>query len=351
MEKCVSRKRALLGFWLRVACFALMTTLLLSYVCYVLTPKHDYGMCAMLNLYFQPKNSVDVLVLGTSAAYAAVNTNVLWQEQGIAAYNLCSAEQPFYISYYYLKEALKTQSPKLILLDAKPAIYRRDYAAGGRVALSTSGILSPLNRLAAINASVPKEEFWDYALALPKLHTNYRKLTAKDFVFPPDNGGRTSAWKGYIEMDVVKQHQPPLPVWVDTKRPLNPRQEEYARKIFTLASEKGIPVLLIGFPNPDYAHDHMFYNTLWSIAAEYGIGGINYNARENRFGLRYASDFADWQHLNVSGSVKLSKKLCEDLAAQFSLPDHRGDGAYASYDVCAARWFKAYPAYQGKGET
>ena len=121
-----SRKRQLAGFWLRLVCFAALTVLLLSYANFVLTPRHDYGICSMMNLYRQPANSIDVLTVGTSLAYAGINTNVLWEEYGIASYNLCSAEQPFWVSYYTIKEALKTQRPKLILLDAKPAIYTRD---------------------------------------------------------------------------------------------------------------------------------------------------------------------------------------------------------------------------------
>ena len=49
---------------------------------------------------------------------------------------------------------------------------------------------------------------------------------------------------------------------------MNARQEEYVRSIFELAQAEGIEVMLLGIPNPDYAHDHMYYNALWSIAEE-----------------------------------------------------------------------------------
>ena len=338
-------RRSQARFWLRGICLALVVTLALAYAAYVLTPKYDYGMCGMLNLYRQPQNSVDVLVLGTSLAYAGVNTNVLWDEYGIAAYNLCSAEQPFWISYYYLEEALKTQSPSLILLDAKPAVYNRDYSKEGRTILSTSGILSPLTRLNAIRACVGDEALWEFALVLPKLHDRYDEVVAGDFILPPDNGGRGGSWKGYIEQDEHEKHVRPSLVWVETRRSINARQEQYFRMILALAQTHGIPVMLAGFPTPDYANDHMYYNTLWSIAAEYGVSGVNYNDPDLRYGLRYSTDFADWQHLNVKGSVTFSRKLGEDLTAMYALEDRRGDSAYASYDECAALWYTAYPEY------
>lgn len=346
-EKKVSRKRMLAGFWLRFLCFAVLLALLLSYATYVLTPKHDYGICSMVNYYRQEEDTVDVLVVGTSLAYSGVNTNVLWEEYGIAAYDLCSAEQPFWVSYYTLREALKTQHPEVILMDAKPAIYTRDYSKRGRTILSTFGIRGLENRIGATLACVeqPRDAI-GYLLGLPEVHGNYVKVTGEDFIFPPNNGGRGDDWKGFIESDAVEYHQKPSVVWNNVCRNMNEREEEYAREIFEMAQQEGITLVLIGLPNPDYANDHMYYNTLMSIAHEYGIRGINYNKPEMRFGLRYSSDFADWQHLNVKGSVTFSRKLGADLKMLFDLPDRRGDERYASYETCAQKWYDEYPFFE-----
>ena len=349
-EQTASRKKKNALFWLRAVCFAALTVLLLTYANFVLTPKHDYGICSMMNLYRQPDDSVDVLAVGTSLAYAGINTNVLWEEYGIAAYDLCSAEQPFWVSYYTIKEALKTQHPKVILLDAKPAIYTRDYSKRGRTILSTFGIKGLENRVGAILACMEKpRDALGYILGLPEVHSNYARLEADDFVFPPDNGGRGASWKGYIESDAVERHQKPSFVWNSVRRNMNDREEEYARKIFEMCREEGITVMLIGLPNPDYANDHMYYNALWAVAEEYGVRGLNYNDPAMRFGLRYSSDFADWQHLNVKGSVNFSRKLGADLEMLFDLPDHQGDPYYSSYDECAERWFDQYRTFESSG--
>ena len=102
----------------------------------------------------QEKDTLDVIFLGSSHAYLGIQPMQLWEEYGIASYNLCSAEQPFWVSYYTIKEALKTQHPKVILLDAKPAIYTRDYSKRGRTILSTYGIKGMENRVGAILACV-----------------------------------------------------------------------------------------------------------------------------------------------------------------------------------------------------
>lgn len=341
-----------LFFGLRAGCFTLLAVAVMRYASYVLTPKHDYGICSMSNLYRQPEDSVDVLVVGTSVTYAGINTNVLWEEYGIAAYDLCSAEQPFWIAYYTLKEALKTQDPKLVILDAKPATYRDDYSKRGRTILSTYGIRSLENRSGAVLACLEdKNQALGYILGLPQVHSNYDSVSAGDFAYPADNGGRGKNWKGYIEEDSVERHERPNVQWTSIKKDINAREEEYARKIFELCTENGVEIMLVGMPNPDYANDHMYYNTLWSIAKEYGITGINYNDPNLRYGLRYSTDFADWQHLNVKGSVTFSLKFGEDLKALYDLPDRRGDAAYASYDLCAADWYELYPTFESSGLT
>lgn len=334
------------GFLLRAVLFSLILITLVFYATYVMTPKYDYGICSMVNLYEQPRNSVDVLLVGTSMFYSGVNTNVLWTEYGIPAYNLCSAEQSFWVSYYMIREALKTQNPSVILLDAQSSRYEADYPKPARVILSTYGIRGLENRLGAIFASV--EDPMDavrFSLGLPQVHQNLENVTWQDFAYPVDNGGRGNTWKGYIEMDHVYQQTRPSFAWNSDTVPMNAREEEYARKIFELCSRKGIRLMLVGMPNCDYAADQPFYNALWQLAAEYGIGGINYNEPTLRFGLKYSKDFADWQHLNVRGSMVFTRKLAQDLEEAFGLPDRRGDAAYRSYDDCAEQWYALYPTF------
>ena len=346
----MKRVKMLLGFWLRLVVFALLLCILLNYTVYVLTPKHDYGICPIINLYHQEDDTVDVLVLGTSCGYAGVNTNVLWEEYGIAAYNLCTAEQPYWISYYYLEEALKTQQPRLILLDAKASIYQDDSSKRGRTILSTYGIRSFDTRMKAIAACVADEDFAGFALAFPELHSYYQKVETKNFAYPPDNAGRGADWKGYIEMDVTEQHQKPSLVWTNIKKPMNARQQEYFEKTLALANEHGIPVMLVGFPNPDYANDHMYYNSLWHVAEQHGVSGVNYNDPDLRVRLAYSSDFADWQHLNVKGSVTFSRRLGSDLKEMYELPDRRGEVAYATWQQCSDDWYAKYPDYRPETE-
>lgn len=349
MKKEISRRKKLLTFFARSLCFLLVLCVALSYTVYVLTPKHDFGICSMINFYRLPKDSVDVLVLGTSLAYSGINTNVLWREHGIAAYDLCCAEQPFWVSYYYLKEALKTQKPRLILLDAKASIYQDEFSSRARTIMSTYGIRSLDTRYQATKACVGEGEAFSYLLGFPQVHAGYKEITKESFVYPTTNGGRGQLWNGYIEVEETMEHERPSVVWAPTKRELSDKGKLYVEKIIELANTYEIPVMLVGLPNPDYSRDHMYYNALFSLCAENGVKGINYNDPQMRFGLRYSSDFADYQHLNVKGSVTFSRKLGADLVELYELSNRLDEDAYAYYAACAQQWYLKYSQYAPEG--
>ena len=205
--------------------------------------------------------------------------------------------------------------------------------------LSTYGIRSPENRLGAVFACLEDcRDAWRYALGLSPVHGNYENVTAGDFVFPPDNGGRGGDWKGFIEMNETESFSASSFAWTDREKPINSRGEEYVRKIFELARDEGIDIMLLSVPYVDYPNDHPYYNALWRIAGEYGVEGINFNDPSMRSLMNNSYDFADAQHLNIRGSETFSRRLGYELKKRYDLPDRRGDPAYASYDTCLTAW-------------
>ena len=67
--------------------------------------------------YVEKRNDIDMVVLGSSNSFCTVNPLILYEEYGIAAYDFGSSSQPMHISVLYLKEALKTQKPKVVALE------------------------------------------------------------------------------------------------------------------------------------------------------------------------------------------------------------------------------------------
>ena len=343
-DKDKRRKRL---FWVRLVCFICVALIALTYFIYVLTPKYPYGICSIFNYYGVDEGTVDVLAIGTSLSYTDLNTNILWSEYGIACYDLGTAEQPYWSTYYYLVEAVKLQKPKVVLLDLKASSYLEDKVDRTRTVLCSFGLLNPISRLKCIYECIEPEEFLGYALAFSQIHTNYYKTKWSDFSTPPNNGGRGSSWKGYIEKNETADHDPPSINFAFAKPSyVNEHEFEYFEKILQFCVDNDITVVLIGYPNADYKHDHLYYCAAIEVAEKYGISCMNYNLPQNNPGINYHTDCADWQHLNVGGSVKFTRRVGEDLKQYFNLEDHRGDPAYASYDECAEKWYQEYPQFR-----
>lgn len=64
-----------------------------------------------------PNNSVQVLFIGTSHVAYGVSPMELYESTGIVSYNLGTSNQGLDSSYMALREAYKTQSPKIVFLD------------------------------------------------------------------------------------------------------------------------------------------------------------------------------------------------------------------------------------------
>ena len=57
----------------------------------ILQIKSDHGINQNRGLYFQSEDSIDAVFLGTSHIHCNVNTALLWEEYGIAAYDYSGA--------------------------------------------------------------------------------------------------------------------------------------------------------------------------------------------------------------------------------------------------------------------
>ena len=63
------------------------------------------------------KDKVDVLCVGSSHLYMGINPLQMYEDKGIAAYDLAIMSQAPWQSYYYIREACRSQRPRLILFD------------------------------------------------------------------------------------------------------------------------------------------------------------------------------------------------------------------------------------------
>lgn len=302
----------------------------------VLVLKSEDGIKQMESFYLQEENTVDALLVGSSHIYCDVNTGILWDEYGISAYDLGGAEQPYWNTYYFLKEALKYQTPKVIVLDVTiPGIRSVEYQPEVWSVTNLYGIRWNKNRIDATRASTEGDVIFNRVInPFNTMHTRYDELKKDDFV----DENRSINYKGFDMREAIVPFEMQDMSEENEVLPITEKEEEYLRKIINLTKEKNIPLLLVSVPFPvqRYENAQKIYNYEFEIAEKEGVSYIDFNkGHYDKIGLDFEKDFADEFHLNTTGNEKFTKYLGNLLVEQYKLDDHRGDAKYSSWDVDA----------------
>lgn len=313
---------------IRILVFFLLAGVLLSQLNRVLAFRYEDGIRQMEGFYKQPGGSVDVLVMGSSHAYVDIDPAALLNEEGISAYDLCASMQPIWNTYYDLKEALKYQQPKLIVVDIYRLVESFDYVKESKLIKSTFGMRPSKEKMAAIRESLSAEQqkdAWLYFLEFPIYHNRYREVTFSDFLtdysLPED-------YRGHVPADHVEAMERPAVSQVTGQMPMTEKTALYFQKLLDLAKKEKIPVLLILTPYIVQEDDQKVYNTVKELLAAYPedeVRFLDFNEAYDEIGIDFATDFADYDHLNVAGCQKFSSYLGKVLRTLYELPDYRNE--------------------------
>lgn len=316
----------------RIVCFIFLLITVLYSVNSIFKIKEPYGIYAMKNYYKQDDNSIDVLILGSSHAFENINTGTLWEKYGIASYVLGGSIQPLWNTYYYLKEALKTQTPKLIVLEGFATTLEDEYSDDGRIVLNTYGLNWSLDKIRSMLVSTPSDKWDEIIPEYVQYHNRYRELTDADFL-PNQNNRFYDDWKGFGCNTLICPFECHNISEITDTLPLYDKSEKYYRKTIELAQNNNIPIIVIVSPYAGISEsDQKKFNHASEIANEYNVPFKNFNLDVTNIGLDYATDVADDSHLNHLGNPKYSDYLGNYLTSNFELPDRRPDFRYQSWE-------------------
>lgn len=297
--------------------------------------KYGDGIYSVTTFYEQEEDSVDLLILGSSHAYQNINPMILWKDAGIAAYDLCGSITPLWNSYYFLKEAVKTQSPRLVILEAYCLTQPYEYMDDSRIIKNVYGLKPSENKLDALKVSAPEDRWVEFGLGYIQYHNRYSALEADDFRPYQDDPAFYASWKGFGNNFGVIPYEAPQVVNDGSTAPIYPKQQEYYEKIIAFCKKEGLPLLVVVSPYAGYTQGEMqVYNTAKQIAQAAGVPFVNFNDDYNEIGLDWSTDAADPAHLSYLGNKKFTETLGEYLLEHYTWEDHSAEREkYASWDA------------------
>ncbi len=311
--------------------FILLLFITFYFISTVLSIKSPHGIDQKESMYWQPHDSIDVVMMGSSHIHCNINTGLLWENYGIAAYDYSGAEQPLWMTYYYLKELYKYQSPKVIVLDLyAPARFKEDYQYTW-IAENIYGMRFSLNKLKMLAASVEPEKLTDYFPSFGVYHSRYTDLEADDFDRFFWNSDQMENFKGYTPY--LKRTPQTRPVIQENRADgFTAKSLKYLNKIIKFAKKHNTELVLIAAPYVATDEDTRTYNQAEEIARKNNLLFINYNEHYDEIDLNFEEDFYDASHLNYWGSCKFTDYLAQLLSSYEQVQDRRDQEGYESWD-------------------
>lgn len=293
-------------------------------------------------LYATDNNLIDVVFMGSSHCYCSMNPALLWDEYGMAAFDMAVSGQDKDSTYHTLIELLKTQSPKVVCIDGYALLYDEQTVLGNVYRNMLSMRFSP-NSNALIRSYVADEEQMDFLLRWPIVHTRYRELTKYDFIqYEPSIYGR-----GFCYNYNANAVTPPSDAINCTEvTELSESNREWLNKLIALSEEEDFTLVMFLAPFSLSESNQMIINGAASYLEYHDIDFIDFNHLGGRIGLNYNADFIDSAHTNYFGSEKVTAYMGEYLKENFTLEDHRGDEAYHLWNACSTYNAHSLSAYR-----
>ena len=297
----------------KIAFFFIVSVILLNVLNKIFIPKWEEdglwepATWIVDGFYAEEENTIDVIYLGSSNSFYDINPLVVYEEQEITGYVLGSGEQRLFTSFYYLQEALKSQKPKVVVLEALGLFYdgkgEEEQSRKAYDYMRFSG-----EKIQSLKAGVEaKEDIFSYVFPFSRYHARWSSLNERDFLYPLSD--KHYSLKGYAYSEQVAEGLPCF----DMEQILHPGiaigevNEYYFQRIQEVCEKNGITLLLIKTPNIEWGMlEHTFTAEL---AEKKGIPFYDYNTFMHELDIWEETCFLDGAHLNYMGAEKLSSHL------------------------------------------
>lgn len=290
---------------------------------------------AAIGLYDEPKHSIDVLFMGSSHMLNAVSPLELWEEYGLVSNNFAQNSQVLPMTYYAVKEALRFQTPKVIVLDIYKIVQDCLYETEAALHYNLDCMHFGLPKYQAIFDLVERERQPEYLIDLITYHTRWKELFQEEVQEPVVRHKGTellfSTYQPYAGWTVVPEQETIQPPEVAV---------EYLKRIVDLCREEGVELLLTAVPFTTPEEDELgrqqMVNAVGGYAQDWGVPFVNMMYQD--LGLDYSQDMANMYHVNYWGMQKVSHWLGAYLLEHYDLPDRRGEAAYQGWNQDLAEY-------------
>ncbi len=320
-----------MGNFIRVLVFCLILSVSVGTTFRVLSWKDTTGeyQSSTMQLYATEKDTMDVVFVGNSHCYCAIQPNILWDEYGISAFNMSVSGQDRESAYYHVKEVLKTQSPQVVCVDLGMLTYD-GYVLDSNLYRNMFSMKISKNSVELIQASVDKKESLNYITKWPFVHTRYDELKKYDF---ENRDYSVYGRGGYIDLTVTPLCVDFEVVNYNGRSKIEKEKQDWIDRFIELSKENNFELVFFTSPYIITYDERAVYNAVADYLDWKGIKYIDFIKPDTLPTLNYATDFIDYGHVNYYGAKKVSEFMANYILENYSMVDHRGDAKYDFWNL------------------
>lgn len=301
---------------IKMIAFVMVFVVIVGMLGVAFTPKKSDPGSGITNsnargFYGEPKNSIDVLILGDSNAYSACSPMYIWNKYGIPTYVAAEGFQNVTGASNLLDEVLTCQKPKLVVFDV-------NMLWTGKTTLKK--VENNLKNMA-----------YKY-LPLAQYHNRWKSMDVKEMFEVKDYTYRSASRGQYLSMEVKPFTGQSKMVKTNAVEDIPEVSRVLLDKLISKCNENGIKMMFMETPTAK-SWNYARHNAMVKYAKQKKIDFVDMNTLEGKYAIDWSTDTRDGgRHLNCEGAEKVSAYLGKYISEHYSFKDKRDSEKYADWN-------------------
>lgn len=315
----------------KISCFFFFFIIMYFLLTFIMKP-FSVDLINIAGFYGEKDKSMDMVYIGGSAGFVYWEPIKAWEDKGITSYNFAADTIQAELYQYLVKETLKHQDPKVIIIDARAFQYRDVDQPPTEVAYRNVLTGTPLSwdRFNFIQNNVPKylkDDTLSYHIDLIKYHGAGRTTPLKTSL-QIMSGKYQNDIKGFYFLPQVASLTK-TEFNTDKVTPLSRTTNKILDDLLKYLKTTGYKVLFVVSPYTELQSHKENFNYVEQQVTSAGFDFLDTNEYYDEMDLRFETDFINYAHVNIFGADKYTTFLENYLVNKYNLPNRSFQKQYA----------------------
>ena len=273
------------------------------------------------SFYKTEKNSVDVLIVGSSSVFVGITPLELYEDFDISAYTRGDSVQAPAITYMNIKEAYKYQTPKVVIMGISSLFIDYDVDENEpRYIRQTDDkkISAEKIEIASYIANSSDEQgFLNYIFPVFRYHDRWKNMTIEDVydTLYPEHDYMRGQYTVFESVPIAPRDV------VDTSvraEDYNQESWKWYKKAIDYCKKQGSEVIVVYMPTTDWSYGR--YVTAKKLMSEVRAEYLDFNIEEmlKAIEIDWNKDFYNDGHVNLIGAEKITQYIGQYLINNYN---------------------------------